>query len=83
MDEQPLASCVGLAVILVIAGKLELELTVRVDQGGVGAKRVPERQLLVPAAAAGRHQVQVRDSVVVVDLDEEPTVGTLIELGDT
>jgi hypothetical protein len=81
VDESPFAGRVGLAVFVVIAGELSLELPVGVDQGGVGAQRVPERQLLVPAAAAGGHQVKVRDAVVGVDLDEEPAVGTLIEFG--
>lgn len=81
LDELSLAGGVSLAVVGVIVGESNLELGVGVNQGGVSAEHVPEGQLLETAAAAGRHQVQVRDAAVVEDLDEEPTVGALIEFG--
>lgn len=61
-------------------GEISLEPSVGADQVGIGAQSVAEGELLVPAGAGGRHQVQVRGASVVDDLDVEPAVGPLVQL---
>lgn len=60
-------------------GESKLEFAVGTSQFGVVSEGIPEGQLLAPAIAVGRHEMQVCGPAVIGNFDQESAERPLVE----